>query len=399
MSEDHSSIVLHGMHGPRVKKRKQQSESKHVRGAKQQTLGTKTRISNPNALVIVLGEYELLERVVSNLCANDLLALALTSRALLDTIIPRSISLENLLGRVKCSGEGVRIRKQSHQKSPFFYSFDCTEYVLCGSEIAQRKVEKRSCSTCKVATCNECRLHCVYQSIFEASSDSDDPAELPNFSGFVLLQPSEQAILSPHHLASDYADVLPRWQDPSKGRSGPYHDQGFLDTPLEMDATASPECIEVILDLDLGHRSLLSLSEDSHYMSPSPVLQSLCRVVEARKINLCNLCFERCIPNGPAALLPSKLSVQLPWLSAATHGVRLKECACTLKSRMLDRWLCLRCYQAEESAIERYIHAMPPKTSGLCCCGSNVQRVICLWCWGEVKLEAEKLYESDGTTP
>jgi hypothetical protein len=395
MGQYHSSPSVNGTSEMRATKRKRLSDPGVVRVSKRQTHSIATRSSDSNSLADVLGEYELLKRVVSNLCAGDLLALALTSKALHNAIIPRPVSLENILGRVNCSGEGIRIRNQSHQKSTFFYSFNCTEHAICGTNVSGHEVETKPCITCKVATCDECRIHCVYQSIFEASSD---PTELPNFSGFVLLQPQEHTILSPHHLASNHASTFPHWQDPSTGGGGPYHDQGYLDAPLESAATASPVCIEDILDLDLGQHSLLSLPGDSRGLIPSPVLQSLCEVVEARKIYLCDSCFENHASSGPAALLSSDQSTTLPWLLTMTPGMPLKQCVCTLRSRILDRWLCLRCYAAEEDAIESFRYALPTEPMGYCCCARNVRRSICLWCWGEVKAEAEYLdHEFDVT--
>jgi hypothetical protein len=81
-----------------------------------------------------------------------------------------------------------------------------------------------------------------------------------------------------------------------------------------------------------------------------------------------------------------------------TPGMPLKQCVCTLRSRILDRWLCLRCYEAEEDAIESFRDALPTEPMGYCCCARNVRRSICLWCWGEVKAEAEYLdHEFDVT--
>ncbi|KAH7088696.1 hypothetical protein FB567DRAFT_522129, partial [Paraphoma chrysanthemicola] len=271
-------------------KRKIAPEAALVRSAKRTISKAHIAPSTQSPLVSILRQYGLLESVVSGLCANDLLALALTSKALHQAITPRPCSLENLLGRLRCSGQGIRIRNTCHKKSTFFTEYDCTEYVQCASSHRTSSVETRPCVSCKVATCNECRIHCVYQSIYERSSDPNDPAELPNFSGFVLLEPLEQAILSPHHLPNGAA-TTPKWRDPSTSKTGPYHDQGYLDVPLQLGAVAPPECIEDVLDYDLGQQSLMSISADSRYESPSPVLSSLCRVAEARLISLCETCF------------------------------------------------------------------------------------------------------------
>lgn len=374
----------------RTMKRKRSADLAVARCLKRQLDVSTPDRSGSSLLINILREYGLLEAVVSDLFADDLLALALTSRALHKIIMPQSASLGNLLGRVRCSGKGINIRKSCHEKSPFFYSFDCTEYVQCGSATIQRSVETRPCVTCKVATCNECRVHCVYQSIHEASSDPTDPAELPNFSGFVLLEPSEQPILSPHHLISEEAYPLPHWQNPALGRGGPYHDQGYLDVPLQLDATAPPECIKDVLDFDLGRQALMSISEDSRYGSPSPVLMSLCSVVDARKIFLCDICFERDAPKGPKAMRPlHKPMPPLPWLARAAGSTPIKPCHCTLRNRFLDRWLCLHCYQKEDSTIGGCTTTIPMQLGAVCRCGLSAHHTLCLWCWGEVNEQAD----------
>jgi hypothetical protein len=365
-------------------KRKRSTDFTFAQSSKQQpkfSKALKVITSKLSPLVKILREYGMLEIIVSNICADDLLALALTSKALNEVIMHRKPSLENLLGRLICSGKGIEIRNMCHKKSTFFYSYNCTEYVTCGSNNKNLGIDKKPCVTCRVATCNECRVHCVYQSIHEAPSDpDDDAAELPNFSGFVLLQPFEQPILSPHHLITEEVEETPRWEDPSTGLGGPYHDQGYLDAPLQMDATGPPECIEEVLDIDLGKQALMSFSEDSRYEHPSPVLSSLCSIVDARKVFLCNACFVRDAPQGPQAM-------NLPWPVTTTATTSLKECHCTLRSRFLDRWLCLQCYQKEESAINHCTGVIFPKCTNLCRCGTIAHRTLCLWCWGEVAEE------------
>ena len=398
MCQDHTSLDQRSGTQTQTMKRKRSADSGVVRYSKRQPNGIAAVVSGSCPLIGILRQYGLLETVVSNLFADDLLALALTSKALHEAIIPRPSSLENLLGKLSCSSKGIEIRNRCHKKSSFFYSHDCTEYVQCGSESTNRKVETKPCVTCKVSTCDECRVHVVYQSIHETSSDPSDPAELPNFSGFVLLQPSEQPILSPYHMASDLEEdnELPRWGDPSLGKGGPYHDQGYLDVPLQMDAAAPPECINHVLDLDLGQQSLLSISEDSRYLSPSPVLMSLCDVVDQRKILLCDTCFESDTPNGPEAMPPlHKPMPPLPWLSRPAGTAPIKACHCTLRARFLDRWLCLRCYQTEESTISACTSTFPKEQTGLCRCNAIASHVLCLWCWGEVTEHGNDVVETE----
>lgn len=384
------SLDQKGEANTRTMKRKRSAELTGHEFVQRQPDTSTASIARSNPLCAMLREYGMLEAVVSNLCADDLLALALTAKALHEAVMPRLVSLENLLCRVRCSGKGVDIRNRCHLKSNFFYDCDCTEYVQCGSSTTNRSVETKPCATCKVATCDECRVHCVYQSIFQAPDDPDDEAELPNFSGFVFLQPYEQGILSPHHL--DLAESSPRWQDPSIGQVAPYHDQGYLDAPLLYNAPAPAEYIKEVLDFDLGQQSLNSISEDSRYGCPPPVLSSLCEVTEARKIIVCDTCFQHSALKSPTAMkTESEPMPTLPWLPQKVGHPPLSPCQCTLRKRFLDRWLCLRCYENEEKTIQASTGPCSWETMGVCRCGKDACHVLCLWCWGEVADEDEDI--------
>jgi len=330
-------------------------------------------------LIQVLRQYALLESLVASLKPKDLLALALSCKATYSALFPHPESLDNLLGRMPCCGTGVEMRKRMHQKSTFYYAYQCTEFTQCRTSSGRQTIEKRPCATCKVTTCDECRIHCVYQSIYETPEDSED---LPNFSGFVLLDPLECAILSPHHLSIEDIE-LPKWQDrASDATSGPYHDQGFLDMPLEVDQPGTPEKISDVLDVDLGVNSLMTWSGNSQFGFPSPVLKSLCNVAEQRKLCLCECCF------GEASKGYEGLKPELPKLSWLTSNPGLesfKECHCSLRSHILDRWQCVKCYESEESTIKGLQKMAPDKA--FCRCGLAAGRIVCIWCWGEILVQ------------
>lgn len=318
-------------------------------------------------LMEVFHQYGLLEMIISNLYPDDLLALLLCSKVTHEAIVPRPGSLENLLGKLKCSGRGVQIRNKRHKKSNFFYAYDCTEFIKCGAK--ESDTECRPCARCKVSTCDECRIHCVYQSIYETPCDED---ELPNFSGFILLSPLEIPILSPHHMASD--DAGSQWQDPSNSPHAPYHDQGFIDVPFEEDSFGLPESVENLLELDLGNHTLAA-SASSSVAHPSPVLRALYRTTEQRKRWFCNECL-------PSDVIQSR------------KGLQASQCQCTLRNRFLDRWLCLRCYEAEEYNLDTAFADQKER----CACGRQDGIKTCLWCWGEVThpmLEFDEVLNED----
>lgn len=336
-----------------------------------------TETSVARSLIQTLRQYGLLEMLVSCLKPSDLLALALSCKSIYDALFPRSESLENLLGRMACCGTGVAMRTRIHHKSTFYYAYQCTEFAQCRT-ISGRQITERPCVSCKVTTCDECRIHCVYQSIYETPADPD---ELPNFSGFVLLNSSECAILSPHHLSAEDADS-PRWQDRASNVAiESYHDQGFLDMPLEIDQPGTPEKISDVLDVDLGLSSLTQWSGNSQFGFPSPVLQSLCNVVEERKLFLCECCFNKA-PEGYKSLKPELPS--LSWLKPIMTQEGLEDCHCSLRSHVLDRWQCVKCYEAEESVIKGICSMASRPGEWFCRCGLDAEKIVCMWCWGEI---------------
>ncbi|KAH7398529.1 hypothetical protein BKA66DRAFT_206039 [Pyrenochaeta sp. MPI-SDFR-AT-0127] len=345
-----------GEHVPAMK-RKRSSEMALTESRKRASQRTSQSEIMLCPLIRILQQYGLLASIASWLFPEDLLALALTSKAIHQAISPRPCSLENLLGKLSCPGKGIQIRQKHHKKSMFFYAYDCSEYVQCGS--TSDIVESRPCVSCKVTTCNECRIHCVYQSNYEAPSDLD---ELPSFSGFVLLTPREVPILSPQHLAAfDSQSSGPPWQNPSKGLNGPYHDQGFIDVPFDDNTFGPPEFVEDILNLDLGQHSL-GVSISSNVPAPSPVLKAFHQITEQRKRQFCDAC------------LP-------PTLAKRREGSQYMLCHCSLRKHFLDRWLCLRCYEMEEIAISK---AYPAHIERCGCAQNSSDRVVCLWCSGVV---------------
>jgi hypothetical protein len=318
-------------------------------------------------LVHVLAQYGLLESITSHLFPADLYSLASSSRSAYRTIFPRKESRLNLLKKMDCDGTGIQIRNQRHIKSPYFVQFGCAEIAKCAAQAKNSGIESRSCFSCGVTTCDECRIHCVYQNIFQAPDEDD---ELPNFSGFVLLNSAEMGILSPAHLGSTAPNS--RWGYKT------HHDMGILDSPLEATITGTPESIDEIINTDLG-TGQLKVTYASNLPHPSPTIQAFWEVTEERKRQLCNECFRR------------QVDVQQDIY---------QQCHCTLKSRFLDRWLCLKCYQAEEMAQKWHGYSKPSdKLDGLrtihCSCGQRINdsdsRHICSWCSGEVATCASAL--------
>lgn len=301
-------------------------------------------------LIKVLAQYGLLSCLTSYLVPRDLYALARTSKAAFRAIFPRPESRISLLKKTLCEGKGVAIRARHHKKSPFFYTFGCIESVKCGTE--DKHIEVQPCVRCNTNTCDECRIHCVYQSIRQPV---DEPDELDAFSGFVLLNGLEMGILSDAHL--DYESSP--W--PTLGN---HHDQGFLDIPLTSSVFAAPVEITELINTDLGSRPLTT-TYSSGTPHPSPVIKAFWEITEQRKRSICLSCFEEKQHQGQ---------------------VSRETCHCTLQGRFLDRWLCLGCFQQEEEEVKSSTLGVCGMTPTTCTCGTafseSTIQTICLWCYG-----------------
>ncbi len=336
----------------------------------------------PCPFIKIFQQYGLLQSIVSSLRPSDLFALMLSNKTIYNAIFPRPESLENILGRLCCSGKGVEIRKKVHKKLPPIEGYVCTENVLCASETTDRNVLTKPCIRCKLNTCDECRIHCTYQSYCETSGESD---ELPYFSGFVLLEEAEVPILSPGHLNEEITAAVQPWKNPSIDQVAPYHDSGFLDVPFNDDATAPPEYIPDILDLTLGQNSLATYPTTSHIPYPSPVLRALCQVVEGRKIPTCHSCVRT----------QGSISTDSTDSPTVLEIGGLNPCRCTLRNRVLERWLCLRCFVKEEEVLANASQLLPNSTSDMCDCGNYADHVLCMWCMGEISDPNQRKRETD----
>jgi hypothetical protein len=321
--------------------------------------------AEPCPLLRIIEQYGLLISIVSNFAPEDLFSLAAASKAIYKAIFSNEASLANILDKMDCSGRGVEIRRRIHRPSPDNRGIGRIHYDVCGASGARsgKNVESRPCVKCKFTTCDECRIHCVFNSTIEPEAEPD---ELPIYSGFVLLSSPDMGILTPAHLNMS-----------GRTKITPFHDRGFLDAPWESTLPANPESVDEILDFDLG-QGPLRLADDSTARHPSSVIQAFWEYTEERKLMMCDECQE-------------------------VHKVgdfhpKQHMCGCTLRKRVLGQWTCIECFQEESRTIKdltdaqmafRYpgpgIHSSEEMT---CNCGKHIgspARQICLWCKGLVR--------------
>ncbi|KAF1846425.1 uncharacterized protein K460DRAFT_286338 [Cucurbitaria berberidis CBS 394.84] len=153
----------------------------------------------------------------------------------------------------------------------------------------------------------------------------------------------------------------------------PLHDRGQFHTPLNITAIADPEPIDRVLDINLGCHIITPRGRTTFPFSGQRTVTVLNFIANSRKQPVCQHCFEE------------HQKQQLP------------PCSCTLRSRFLDRWLCLPCYEKEKTSDMEISNRVELEDHGdhshiisrTCGCGAKLSlgtdlEVMCNWCKGAI---------------
>jgi len=256
--------------------------------------------------------------------------------------------------------EGVGVRKINECQQLPIVPEQVKSSRMCASEGPPRYIESRSCVVCNAVTCDECRLHCVYNSFLRVPSHTD---RLPEYLGYVLHSTKAVVTTSEFSFPMNGRSVRPQPQD----------DEGILEMKLgdTLHLKTNPVHVCDILDWDLGNSPLLRLqlpnSEVQIYPS-NELLASFCDLAERRLAYICG--------------------------DLSRHNIR-GNCECTFRKRCLDRWVCWDCSLQEAS------RAGDGQKSRINCllCGKvrqpNSRRIMCRWCKGIVYASG-RLSEANG---
>ncbi|KAF2121693.1 hypothetical protein BDV96DRAFT_218352 [Lophiotrema nucula] len=222
------------------------------------------------------------------------------------------------------------------------------------------RIEIRPCVECGNHVCDECRVHCVYQNLYDVKL-----YEGMGFGGHVFLRSWANHI---YPLDDDES-----WKYKNRKKFRPHHDHGVLS--LRLDGTLGtgqlPISIDTLLDAPLA-----SIALNQHVLRNTtelydPLIHDIVHAAEGRKWFVCDECFRDC-------------------------GAGQKKCNCTLKSRFLDRWLCIPCYEHDMEIDHDYSRRFKKGdgTKVSCLCGKTTNtlhdlRTVCSWCDGEISCGLE----------
>jgi hypothetical protein len=298
---------------------------------------------------------------VSHIRPNDLVELTTTCQNINAQIRMNEAQVKaNLLTKTLCPGLGLLARKLSHCPCK---TRGWNTYIGCGGE--GYDVHSKPCAECGLNTCDECRIHVVYQTFME------DPG-LDNrrwWAGHVLNIPTPFGLLPPRGADGD------AWNLPADLMRS-HHDQGRFHAPLSVYAVADPEPLDRILDTNLGLRDITPVGRTNMPFDGENVVGIFQTITELRKEMLCGDCAEEC------------------------ELADLAPCSCTLRKRFVDRWVCASCFQKEHASDWELSHShLVVHGAGHvvvrehCSCCDQISpgnyKMRCNWCDGHIPNETE----------
>jgi hypothetical protein len=289
------------------------------------------------------------------LLPDDLVAMMATCKAFNSHIrMDKTQVKANLLKKTLCPGLGLaaRLANQCPCKTRGWHS-----YAGCGGD--GHDVSSKPCVVCGINTCDECRIHVVYQTFME------DPGLNSRrwWAGYLLDFPYPFSLLPPEGNA-DASWHLP--EDLTRS----HHDEGRFHIPLHVGAIADPEPLDRILDMNLGCHTITPFGRTAAPFDGENVVSFFEAAASSRRELLCLPCVEQHRRNN------------------------FKPCSCTFRRHFLDRWTCLPCHAKEtkQEAQMRMTRIIsdPKEPHGhaiACRCGTRITQnddyeAICLWCSG-----------------
>ncbi|CAG5162165.1 uncharacterized protein ALTATR162_LOCUS6171 [Alternaria atra] len=291
-------------------------------------------------LAVAVATYPIQEALISFLTPDDLVTLTLISQTLHGHIrMDNANSKANLLSKTLCPVLGVCVRTVTHCPCPA-KTFD----AIIGCARFGFSTESRPCVECGVNTCDECRIHALYNPLTEDCGFD----QRRWWAGFYFLEPTVVAVYPPKDSECSV------WNLPIEDMK-PLHDQGRFHIPLNVNAIGDPEPIQRIVDLDLGtHRSINPVGRTQYPYSGHQIVSFLNMITNKRKDLTCLSCYQE---------------------------RRKERLACYIKEDTAGEDL--RCHiPVADEVGEGHSH--------VCHCGAEftpevAAKVMCNWCKGEIE--------------
>jgi hypothetical protein len=326
----------------------------------------------PVLLELALAENT--KSLASHLQPDDVVKVSLLSQTLHGLVRWHDAKAKaNLLTKTLCPGKGMFLRSLAHCPCAM-RSFHLT--MGCSGE--GFPATTKPCTKCGVNTCDECRIHVLYQVGTEVPG-------LDNhrwWAGYFFLHKAALSIYPPKQ------GDIGAWYLPP-GTNMPLHDQGRFHAPLQVTGVADPEPIDRTLDINLGRHYITPRGRTEFPYSGWSTIGFLHHIGKMRREYACLACYRE---------------------EEAHQGQQLSPCSCTLRKRFLDRWLCISCYVKEALADEEVFRRKEVEifnghehiASWSCRCGTKLtpdceHRIICNWCKGCIDRHATQISDDEMT--
>jgi len=287
-----------------------------------------------SALEGCLTQYDILRRLASNLTSVDLFCLATTSKTAWTSIKNTDDSWKNLTNKALCDGYGVRYRTEVIRPALLRQLHDLTYDAPlqdCGA-VSGNDIETNPCVRCQRAVCDECRIHAVYCAQLKyipANSDTRDTDTDTDISGY----------LCAHAFLDSTLMVLSQsFEGKHTDLGSSCHDRGFPIRSVHIKASDFHTVggLQPYFYVRGDLNDFISTGDWAYY--GFSLTQELSDRHSGRLRKVCPCCVERY-----GLIVPESTS-------NSTFP-----CRCTLRSRFLDRWLCIPCY-TEETGQDRAPH-------------------------------------------
>ncbi|KAF2121695.1 hypothetical protein BDV96DRAFT_218375 [Lophiotrema nucula] len=338
-----------------------------------------------------LQQYDIVKRIATFSTAADLSRVARTSRTAYAEIRGREESWKNLITRTHCSGVGTGLRIETIDASlaagstpdrhPETWREDLKQG--CGANYSQSTISK-PCDACGIMVCNECRTHTSYSTLL-SMEHGDYRGGLVFNSQYITLsalleQPDAKSIMlsTPEMLEHDI------------NATAVVHPWFFRQSDQSYQPTYRKDWVNDLVPLELGTME---------------TFRNNFRTIIGLRKRYC------CVECASARRGHKKLGKVVMDAVKSGAGTPTGEvCRCTLRKRLLDRWICLPCIIDEIQDDEAYATLHPcietpdaqnRKLSyqGKCPCGTRYDGMknvcsFCSWCGGRV---IARKYNDNGT--
>ena len=313
-------------------------------------------------------QYDIVRRVAGNLRTVDLFRLACTSKSAWNSIKESNDSWTNLNNMTQCDGYGVQYRRSGREayereSRRNRHGIIFANSIKCGAD-ASSSAETKLCVSCCRAVCDECRIHVAYNGVLTPAVCGCNGLHSP-------VCPRRQQIRCVTFLDNSHV----------------YEIDIRSDFGLSAGAVLAPDHGKLKRSIGLSIEKAINAPLES--LTRTSIGDTALMLINSRVRQVCRPCLEN-DGWGFKDLKMSHPDTQTPLGSY--------RCKCTLRSRFLDRWICIPCYKTETGESiealrqEKYGYVF----SGYCACGKVVTtyrafedsrdlalgRLFCMWCGG-----------------